>query len=813
MTPLIRDFFRSLETARDGGFTVSVEKGALMTQSFTATEGEPQVLRCAKAFAHVLENIPVFIEPTDLLAGNLASRPGAVELSCLWASWSEAELDALNESGFSVDTADRPRIAAMNDYWRTRSLTARMTSLYDDDRLWPYAQLGVVLPAFRDKAEGWGPGGMLGMGWGIHHEISQIIGVFQFEKVLQRGLDSLIAEARAELGDTRLFSAEAVEKADMLRGVIIALEAINGYALRFSVLAAQMAAAESDPVRRAQLQAMSESCARVPAQPARSLREAMQAFWFTVLMLLPSGVLSFGRFDQFMAPFYERDRAACLIDDDQVLELLQWLRIRDSQIVITSGSTHRKKYGGLAKWHNCVIGGQTADGKDATTPLSYLILQAAKECPTPHPTLTMRVHAGTPQPLMAKALELVGTGIGVPAFISDESCIAFLEAEGVATEVARDYAIAGCLGVNLPGRSRSIAWPMFTAPLVLEFALHGGVDPRSGEQVGPKTKPLAQCADNAEWTAAWQTQMAHFIELQAEFNNVTMLAYAERFPQTVETALSEGLLQSGKNVLGHALPFENGSCLNPIGLINVADSLTAIRSLVFEQKALSAEDLMRALAADWQGEDGQRIHALVAAAPKFGNDIDAADETAAALFDFWVDRTVALTTTYGGRFKPASITIGTSNWPGGAQTGATPDGRHAGEALADESLSPMRGRDTHGLAAVLNSAAKIDQARWQALSLDLRLHPSALATPQAIEGMAATIRDYFARGGKHIQFNVVSDETLRAAQENPEAHAGLLVRIGGCSAFFAQLPRPVQDEIVNRTQFGPVAAPPTVSAA
>ncbi|MDF7776444.1 pyruvate formate lyase family protein [Sphingomonas sp. AOB5] len=800
LTPRIQAMLDAFRTNSDP-IPVGIAKALITTEAFRETEGRPQVIRCAHAFARVLDEVPIFIAPDDMLAGNLASKPGGVELSCFWATWPEAELDALNSGGFIVEDSDRPAIAAMNDYWRTRSLTSRMTSLYDDNRLWPYAQLGVVLPPFRSKEEGWGPGGMLGVGYGIHHEISQIIGVFRIDQVIERGLDAMIAEARAERDATRLMSADAVEKIDMLDGVIMALEAMVRFAARFAAEADRLADSETDPARRDELRVIAEMCRHVPAKPARTFREAMQSLWFAVLGLLPSGVLSYGRFDDYMLPYYEADIAAGRITDAEVIELLAWLRIKDSGIVITAGQTHRSKYGGFAKWHNLGIGGQNADGSDATSALSYLLLEAAKLCPTPHPTLTMRVHEGTPEPLMREALKLIGTGIGVPSMIGDESSIQFLVKEGVPLETARGYGVAGCLGINIPGQSRTIAWPMFTVPLVLQFAIHGGVDPRSGEQVGPVTTKLAECGSYEAFLDGFKTQLGHFLELQAEFNNVTMRAYAERFPQTVETALSDGLIQSGKNILGHPLPFENGSCLNPIGMINASDSLAALKSVVFERKLATPAEFAAALASNWAGERGAELRALALAAPKYGNDDDAADLIAADLYAFWADRGTALTTTYGGNFKVASISIGTSTIPGGAATGATPDGRMAGEALADESLSPMRGRDTSGIHALLRSALKIDQARYQAMSLDLRFHPEALDGDERLAAVSRLVRDYFAAGGKHMQFNVLDTDALLDAQTNPDAHPGEIVRIGGCSAFFVGLTPAAQHDVLNRTEY------------
>ncbi|MBN8831629.1 MAG: formate C-acetyltransferase [Sphingomonadales bacterium] len=804
MTSRIARMFDGLDVVRDGRFRVSIAKSRIMTASFAATEGQPQVLRVARAFAAVLAEIPVFIAQDDLLAGNLAAIPGGVELSSLWATWGEDELDALCAAGFAVDPADRPEIARINDYWQTRSLTSRMTARYDDQRLWPYAQLGVVLPAFRSKEEGWGPGGMIGCGWGIHHEISQIIAVFDYERVLREGLSALLAEAREKLAATRLMSADDVARVELLQAMVISLEAIVGFAGRLADAADAAAASESDPARAAELREMAAMCRHVPLNPARTFREAMQSLWIMWLMILPAGILSFGRLDQLLGDFYARDLAAGRIDEAAALELLQWLRIKDSHIVITSGQTHRKKYGGLAKWHNCTIGGQTPDGRDATNAVSHLLLKAARTCPTPHPTLTMRVHDGTPDDLLDEALELIGTGIGLPALLGDNSVIAFLDREGVSPADARNYAVAGCLGVNVIGQSRMVASPMFVAPMVLKFALHGGRDPATGKQVGPETPTLGECADFAEFEAAFRTQLAHFLELQAEFNNVTIQSFGERFPQPVESALMNGGIGAAKNILGRTLPFENGTAVNPIGLVNVADSLVAIRRRVFEERAIAPDALLAHLQSDWAGAEGQAARALMLSAPKYGNNDPEADAAAAALYRFCAETITALTTTYGGFQKAGSITIGTCIMPGGRASGATPDGRQAEEGLADESLTPMRRRDTQGLPALINSALAIDQVAWQALSLDLRLAPALFADAASRGRVAAVVRDYFKRGGKHIQFNVVSSDVLLDAQARPQAHSDLIVRIGGCSAYFTQLDRHTQDEIINRTEYADV---------
>lgn len=800
MKPRIAKLTNDLQAVRAGKIPVSTAKGRLITESFKETEGLPQIIRNARAIAHVLDRIPIFIEDDDLLAGNLASKPGGVELTCLWGTWSDADLDSLAQDGFAISTEERFQIADMNAYWQRRTLTGRMVQLYDDERLWPYAQLGVVLPAFRSKEEGWGPGGMIGCGYGVRHEISQILGIFDFEKVLNEGTGTVLREARRELQSTRITSADAIKKVDYLKAVILAHEALIRFANRFAGLAGEMAAREANPARRAELERIGATCQWVPEHPARTFYEAMQSFWLTLLVLLPSGVLSLGRFDQFMYPFYRRDKEVGQITDEQVLELLEWLRFKDSQIIITAGSTHRNKYGGHAKWHNMTIGGQTADGRDATNELTFLVLQAAQDCPTPHHTITLRVHDGMPRELLNRALALVRTGIGMPAFISDASCIDYLLAQGLPLSDARNYAIAGCLAVNVPAKSRTIAHPMFVVPKVFEYALYNGVDPHTGKQAGPQTGEFESFESFDDWMRALKVQLAHFIELQAEFNNITIRAYGELYPQPIESSLMVDGIAAGQDVLERTLPFENGSVLNPIGMINVADSLAAIKKLVFDEKKVSAQELKAALAANWQGERNQEIWRMCLAAPKYGNDDDYVDDIARDLYRFWADKTVTLGTSLGGKQKPASITIGTCQIPGGASTGSTPDGRYAGESLADESMAAMRGRDVCGPWALIKSAVKVDQVPYQSTSLDLKFHPAVLEGDAGLDQVSELILGYFRTGGKHIQFNVASNAMLLDAQVHPEQYQDVIVRIGGCSAYFVELTKTVQDEIIRRTE-------------
>jgi formate C-acetyltransferase len=514
-------------------------------------------------------------------------------------------------------------------------------------------------------------------------------------------------------------------------------------------------------------------------------------------MVNPSPTAAAGRFDQYMYPFYQADKAAGRITDEEVLELLECLRIKDMQLNRISGERNRQKNAGLAKWHNWTIGGVTFDGRDATNELTYLLLEAARETRLPHHTLTLRVHRGTPEELMIKALEVVRTGIGMPAFVGDKSYMAYFTRYGTPLEEAREYVLTGCLDANLPGKSRTVAIGMFIVPLVFDIFLHNGIDPATGKLVGIETGNLESFANYDQFAAAFKKQLRYFMEIAAEKDNLELLIERELFPDAFRSSLMEDGITAGKDLLSRTMPFENGAVLNPVGMINVADSLAAIKKLVYEDKKVAMDDLMRALDRDWQGCESLRKICLEA--PKYGNGDGYVDSIAADLYEFWASAANELPTAFGSMHKATAISI-TSHQPGGALTGATPDGRHAHEICADGTVSAMQGRDTHGPTALMRSALRIDQDPYQATLMNMKFHPSALQSNEDLQKVSMMIKTYFNHGGKHVQFNVVSREMLLQAQQEPEQYRDLVVRVAGYSAYFTQLNPAMQDEVIARTE-------------
>ncbi len=746
-------------------------------------------------FANVLREIPIFIEEDTLIVGNGAGKPMGLEIDPEYFTWSQDEIDALKREGFLISPEEERELQDLNAGSNRKTLIGSMGEIAAyDERLLTFLRLGIILPPWKSAKEGSGGGyAQSGLGLGPGFFLMAV----DFPKVLNEGLVVLIAKAEAELKGLRHTGDDSLSRMRYLQAVILMHRAAVDFAGRYANLAASMAETEARPARKRELQLMAEICRNVPANPARTFREAVQSFWFVFLMINPSPTAAAGRFDQYMYPFYQADKAAGLITDDEVLELLECLRIKDMHLNRISGERNRKKNAGLAKWHNWTIGGVTSDGRDATNELTYLLLEAALETRLPHHTLTLRVHQETPEKLMIKALEVVRTGIGMPAFVGDKSYMAFFMRCGIPLEEAREYVLTGCLDANLPGKSRTVAIGMFVVPLVFDIFLHNGIDPGTGMRVGIETGDLEGFAAYDQFAAAFKKQLRHFMGLAAEKDNLELLIERELFPDAFRSSLMEDGITTGKDLLSRTMPFENGAVLNPVGMINVADSMAAVKKLVYEEKKVAMGDLKRALDLDWKGCEGLRKMCLEA--PKYGNGDSYVDEIAADLYAFWAATANELPTAYGSMHKATAISI-TSHQPGGALTGATPDGRHAHETCADGTVSPVQGRDTHGPTAVMRSALRIDQDPYQATLMNMKFHPSALQSNEDLHKVSAMIKTYLKHGGKHVQFNVVSREMLLKAQQNPAQYRDLVVRVAGYSAYFTQLNGAMQDEVIARTE-------------
>lgn len=750
-----------------------------------------------KAYA---EKMPIVIAEDELIVGLGASKPMGLEIDPNYGIWTQDEIDSLLEDGYEMSEEDQKALQELNRHHDPATQIGMQGDIFyeqTDERILKLLKAGLVLPPWKDKSEGRGVGGgyaQSGLGLGP----SLVLLMVDYTKILHHGTLALIEQAKKCQQELRFTTGESIDQFRYYQAVIMAFEAMNTLADRYGALAMEMASKEEDEKRRKELTLISEICYRVPKYPARTFREAIQCFWFQFLMLSPSTTLPGGRFDQYMYPYYQSDLEAGRITREEAVELLCCMRLKDMELNRTSGKNNRKKNAGFAKWHNFIIGGVKPDGTDATNDLSYMMLDAALITRTPHHTITLRVAKSTPESLLLKGVECIKAGLSMPAFISDESYTEFFTMHGVSLEDARDFGITGCLDANLPGKSRTGPVPMTIMTVIFDLFRHNGINVKNGEMAGIPTGDFTQFKGFEELFAAWEKQFKYCVSVVGERNNVELKITQEVLPDPLRSALMDNGIESGKDIwCRHDIPFDNTASVCTIGMVNVGDSLAAIKKLCFDEKKYTLKELYDALEADWEGYESMREDFLHA--PKFGNNDPYVDEIVARCYKMFTDFVPTLSTITGGTTVPCGISI-TSHQPGGLLTGATPDGRKAGTLLADGTMSPMQGMDHHGPLAVMQSAMKIDQDPFQATLLNMKSSSTALATERDQQKLATMIRTYLTSGGKHVQFNVVDQETLIDARKHPEKHRDLIVRIAGYSAYFVQLNDSMQQEVINRTE-------------
>jgi formate C-acetyltransferase len=791
---------RMMESLKINKYPLCIEKFRLANEALDATAGEPMILRRAKLHKHILDNITIFIEDDDPIAGVGASKPFGLEMEYEYGVWTPDEVEALKSEIYTISPEDEAELYELNARFRGNSLNSNLVdalseSLGMDDRLWPFMKSGVILPPWKDRRGGSGGGfAMSGMGLGPGFFLVCI----DFPKILNEGAESIINEARSCLKELRYTSGDSIKKRHFWQAVIIVFEAWIRWAERYAALAEKMAENEKDETRRAELLEMARMCRKVPRKPAETFKEAMQSFWLSFLLACPSPTTTAGRFDQYMYPFYKRDIDRGLITREEALEWLEILRCKVMKINRVSGKANRAKNAGMAKWYNWTIGGVKPDGTDATNELSYLLLEAAFETKLPHHTLTVRVHKDSPPEFIKRALEVVRTGIGMPAFLGDDSYIKFFTNNGISLEDARDYCATGCVDGNIPAVTRSQVVTFVIISQVFDIFMHNGYCRYTQEAVGIETGDVTGFESFDDFKAAFYKQLDYLIGLASERNNVEMIAQQELFPDAFRSALMRDGVKEGKDLLDRRFAFENSSLLGAVGGVNVGDSLMAIKKLIFDEKKYTMSELLKALDADWVGYEAMRRDFL--AAPKYGNDIDEVDLLVKEVYDNFCSFCYSRPNAYGGRVIPNAISI-SAHQPGGAVTGATPDGRRGGEILADASLSPNHGMDKSGPLAVFKSAMKINTDAFQGTLHNMKFHPSALKTDEDLYKLGSVIKTYLTNGGRHIQFNVVNREEMVEAKVKPQEHSDLVVRVAGYSAYFTRLTPQIQDEVINRTSF------------
>jgi len=763
---------------------ICVERAQLITQSYAETEDQPIHVRRAKALEKILNDMTIFIQDDELIVGNQCTKPRSApvypEFSCKWL---EAELDRLEKRTGDVFLISEEKKRILRDIfpkWDGKTSNELATALMTNEA--KDAQAAGVFTVGNYYFNGVG-----------HISVD-------YAKALAKGLNGIIAEAEAELARLDITNPAHLKKMHFLDAVIISNEAVIAFAARFAEEAETLAKNEKNPQRKEELLEIARICRKVPANPAESFQEAIQSFWFVQLVLqLESNGHSISpmRFDQYMYPYLVMDKA---ISTEKAQELLDLLYVKFSEInkVRDEGST--KAFGGYPMFQNLIVGGVDREGEDATNELSYMCLQATANTKLYQPSISIRVHSDTPAQLYRKAAEVSRLGLGMPAYYNDRFIIPALLSRGLIREDARDYGIIGCVEPQVGGKTEG--WhdaAFFNMAKVLELALNNGVDPLTGNQLGPKTGDLVACESYDDVLAMYKKQMEYFVKLLVISDNAVDMAHASRAPLPFLSSLVDDCISRGKTLQEGGAHY-NFTGPQGVGVGNVADSLTAIRKLVFDDQVVNLETLKKALATDFEGVELENLRQrLINRAPKYGNDDPYADQIAHEGALIYCREVEKYTNPRGGKFQPGLYPV-SANVPLGTVVGATPDGRKAGMPLAD-GVSPVSGMDHTGPTAAVKSVAQLDHViASNGTLLNMKFHPSALKDDRGIQNLVGVTETFFNSGGTHIQYNVVSREMLLDAQQHPDNYKGMVVRVAGYSAFFTSLDKAIQDDIISRTE-------------
>ncbi len=805
---------------------IEASRAVLVTESYKQTEGLPMITRRAKAFSHILKNIPIIIRYNELIAGSATIAPRGCQIFPEFSyEWLEGELDTVATrvaDPFYISEETKKTLREVFPYWKGKT-TSELASSY----MAPETKLSIEHNIFT-------------VGNYFYNGVGHV--TVQYDKVLKIGYRGIIEEARAELKKVDFSDADCGKKTAFLEAVIESCEAAIDYAHRYSDLAKKEAAECIEPKRREELLKISENCARVPEYGAENFYQACQSFWFVQMLLQieSSGhSISPGRFDQYMYPHFKADIEKGIITREFAQELMDciWIKLNDLNKVRDAVSA--EGFAGYSLFQNLIAGGQDKDGKDATNELSFMCIQATMHVLLPQPSFSVRVWNGTPNEFLLKAAELTRTGVGLPAYYNDEVIIPSLLSRGLSIEDARDYNIIGCVEPQKAGKTEG--WhdaAFFNMLRPLELVFSQGMD--KGVRISVETGDVTKMQTFDEFYDAYKAHMNYQIKLLVNADNAIDLAHMEKGVMPFLSCMVDDCIKSGKTVQ------EGGAVYNftgpqGFGVANMADALYAIKKLVFEEKKISMQTLKAAVEANFgkgdtkayeitckiigemaeQGKDVDKddialvykkvqsalgeasdytkVLEMIESLPRFGNDIDEVDVIARDVAYTYTKPLEQYKNPRGGIYQAGMYPVSANVLLGG-QTGATPDGRLAFTPIAD-GVSPAAGRDALGPTAAANSVSKLDHSIASNGTLyNMKFHPSALAGVEGLTNFVSLIRGYFDRKGSHMQFNVVSRETLRDAQAHPENYKNLVVRVAGYSALFTTLSRALQDDIISRTE-------------
>ena len=808
-------------------------RAVLITESYRQTENEPMVIRRAKAFQHILENIPIIIRDLELIVGSTTIAPRGCQTYPEFSyEWLEAEFDTVETRSadpFYISEQTKRELKEANAYWKGRT-TSELATAYMEPETLTAMEHNMFTP-----------------GNYFYNGVGHV--TVKYEEVLAIGFSGIRQKAEAQMATLSLTDGDYQRKSRFLQAVIISCDAAVTYARRYAKLALEEAEKCTDGARKLELLRIAQNCANVPEKGANGFYEACQSFWFVqqLLQIESSGhSISPGRFDQYMYPYYKKDLDSGKLTREFAQELMDciWVKLNDLNKCRDAASA--EGFAGYSLFQNLIAGGQNKEGIDVTNDLSFMCIQASMHVFLPQPSLSVRVWNGSPHEFLVKAAELTRTGIGLPAYYNDEVIIPSLVSRGLTLKDAREYNIIGCVEPQKAGKTEG--WhdaAFFNMCRPLELVFTNGVD--KGVQVGPQTGNVEDMKTFEEFYHAYKMQMDYAIKLLVNADNAIDMAHAERCPLPFLSSMIDDCMSRGRTVQ------EGGAVYNftgpqGFGVANMADSLYAVKTLIYDEQKVTMKEMKTALMTNYgKGLDtediaavtanvanemrasgqnvgeaeiaailktvvaasespevkanGERLQKLIDQVPKFGNDIAEVDAFARDVAYTYTRPLENYKNPRGGIFQAGLYPV-SANVPLGAQTGATPDGRLAHMPVAD-GVSPSAGKDVNGPTAAANSVSKLDHyIASNGTLFNQKFHPSALSGRKGLDNFVGLIRSYFDQKGSHMQFNVVSRETLLDAQKHPEQYKHLVVRVAGYSALFTTLSKSLQDDIIRRTEQG-----------
>ncbi|HDR2662958.1 TPA: formate C-acetyltransferase [Enterobacter asburiae] len=742
---------------------ISLERALLYTASHQQTEGEPVILRRAKATAYILDHVNIAIRDEELIAGNRTVKPRAGIMSPeMDPYWLLKELDQFStrpQDRFDISEEDKQTYRdVLYPYWEKRSMKDFINSQMTDE---VKAAVGTQIFSVNQTDKGQG------------HII------IDYPRLLNNGLGALVEELRERCARDaqNTFYAAA----------LILLEASQRHILRYASLAEELAES-SDAARREELRKMAEISRHNAQHKPQTFWQACQLFWYmNVILQYESNAssLSIGRFDQYMLPFYQ----ASLSQGEEpefLKEILESLWVKCNDVVLLRSTSSARYFAGFPTGYTALLGGLTESGRSAVNVLSFLCLDAYQSVQLPQPNLGVRVNELIDRPFLLKTAETIRLGTGIPQIFNDEVVVPAFLNRGVSLEDARDYAVVGCVELSIPGKTYGLHdIAMFNLLKVMEIAMQ--------ENEGNAALSYEGLLEHI------RAKINHYIALMVEGSNICDIGHRDWAPVPLLSSFISDCLDAGKDITDGGARY-NFSGVQGIGIANLSDSLHALKGLVFEQQRLSFDELLAVLNANFATPEGKKIRArLINRFEKYGNDVDDVDNISAELLRHYCKEVEKYRNPRGGQFTPGSYTV-SAHVPLGAVVGATPDGRFAGEQLADGGLSPMLGQDMQGPTAVLKSVSKLDNYLLSnGTLLNVKFTPATLEGDAGLQKLADFLRAFTQLKLQHIQFNVVNADTLREAQQRPQDFAGLVVRVAGYSAFFVELSKEIQDDIIRRT--------------